>query len=91
MKQQGLRMFATLAFLALLAATPAYAQSEIVGKVDIPFDFTIKDEKLPAGEYIVKRATQNSADALMIRAADGSGGQMFLTTPAKSGVRMDRC
>ncbi len=84
-------MFAALAFFTLLAATSVYAQSEIiVGKIDIPFSFTIKDERLPAGEYIVKRATQHSADVLMVRGADGGSGQMFMTQPAKSSVRMDQ-
>lgn len=91
MKQQGFRIFVTLAFFALLAATPVYAQSEInVGKIDIPFGFTIKDERFPAGEYIVKRATQNSADVLMVRGEDGRGGRMFMTQPAKSSVRMNQ-
>ena len=56
MKQQGLRMFATLAFFAMLAAAPAYAQS----KADIPFDFRISNEQIPASQYTVARANQNS-------------------------------
>ena len=55
MKQQGLRIFAMLAFFATLAVAPAYAQS----KADIPFDFQIKNEKIPAGQYTVERANHS--------------------------------
>lgn len=74
MKQQGLRIFVMLAFFAMLAAAPAYAQS----KADIPFNFQIRNEKIPAGQYTVARANQNSGTTvLLLRNADGRGIEMF--------------
>jgi len=47
------KTFSLLAALALTfvgVATSAHAQSEIV-KVHVPFDFAVRDSKLPAGDY----------------------------------------
>ena len=65
--------FASLLVCGLLiglAATSAHAQSPM--KVNVPFDFTIVDTHLSAGQYtIVQASPQANPRALMLRNADG--------------------
>ena len=86
MKQQGLRMFAMLAFFATLAAAPAYAQS----KADIPFDFQIKNEKIPAGQYTVERANHSGITVLLLRNADGRGIEMSTSMSVQASTSADQ-
>ena len=46
--------FTALLLLMLLGAVPANAQSAIALRANIPFDFSIGDKTLPAGEYTIK-------------------------------------
>ncbi|MBA3440034.1 MAG: hypothetical protein H0T92_09230 [Pyrinomonadaceae bacterium] len=87
MKQQGLRIFAMLAFYAMLAAAPANAQSQ----ADIPFDFQISNEKIPAGQYTVTRSNQNSGTTvLLLRNADGRGIEMFVPMSVQARESQDQ-
>ena len=87
MKKQGLRMFAMLAFFVMLAVGPAYAQS----KADIPFDFQISNEKIPAGQYTVARSSQNSGTTmLLLRNADGRGIEMFVPISVQARESQDQ-
>ena len=65
--------FASLLVCGLLiglAATSAQAQSPM--KVNVPFDFTIVDTHLAAGQYtIVQASPQANPRALMVRNQDG--------------------
>jgi len=53
-------------------------------RANIPFDFTVKNEKLPAGEYFIDRALPSSGD--LILALDGRTGResAFLTSAVQS-------
>lgn len=66
-----------LGLFVALAATSAHAQVSDNLKADVPFDFTIKDKTLPAGEYDVRRMS-DSGSALMIRSIDGREVMIFL-------------
>jgi hypothetical protein len=57
-RRRGIRVFAALGLLsALMAASiPAGAQESRI-KADIPFDFIVRGETLPAGEYTVRRTS----------------------------------
>ena len=55
------------AFVSVQAQSPAYRI-----RVNIPFDFSIADKKLPAGNYSIGRAMQNS-DNTVLSILDGRG------------------
>ncbi|MBA3442940.1 MAG: hypothetical protein H0T92_24105 [Pyrinomonadaceae bacterium] len=93
MKKQALRIFTTVAFFAVLAAAPAYAQSgsRIVGRATIPFDFVIKNEKAASGQYTVERINSSSGTTvLLLRSADGRGIEMFMPMTVQAGESVDR-
>ena len=50
MKKQ---IFLFVAIIILSTANAIYAQTNVI-KADIPFDFSVKDKTLPAGEYIIR-------------------------------------
>jgi len=56
MKKLIYRTLETLGVAALLMVPAIYAQV----KVDVPFDFQVGDEKMPAGEYYLAPAAQGS-------------------------------
>ena len=62
-----------LAMAIIVAGVSAQAQSlQYKLTVDIPFDFTLADQKLPAGKYSVGRSNESSGDTvLQIRSIDG--------------------
>jgi hypothetical protein len=70
-------------FIALLAAAclPAAAQTQQL-RLNIPFDFIVKGQTLPAGQYIAKRMGSIDDSVWTIQSAQGSA--MFLTNPVES-------
>lgn len=83
MKRQAFVILTTLSFFVMLTATSVYAQSDMRLKVNIPFEFSVREKILPAGEYIV---SQIARDTLLIRSVDCSASDMFLTTPTQAGT-----
>ena len=77
MKIQVMKVITRVGLLGavLLAASFASAQGQSLAyrvKANIPFDFTFGEKKLPAGEYSIGRATQNSSDTVLsLTDADG--------------------
>jgi hypothetical protein len=70
-----------ISLLLGLAAASAQAQSTIA-KADIPFDFTIGDTRLPAGEYTIASGAPDVApEMLMFR--DGKGKVREVTMAAR--------
>lgn len=70
-------MARTLTFVSLLAAvtfaaSSAQAQSVKIMKFDIPFDSTVGQTALPAGEYTLQVLGSMTAKALVLRKADGT-------------------
>jgi hypothetical protein len=78
-----IRFFAFFGFLFVLAATPTFAQnSSSVVTADIPFDFSVANRTLPAGEYTVKDGS--AAGTIAVRNDDGKGVVSVLTHSAGS-------
>ena len=78
----------TLAFasaLATSAATSAQNSESLV--VNIPFEFSIAGKTLPAGEYIVTRATQNDQTTMSIKNANGKGSALVMTKTVDANER----
>jgi hypothetical protein len=74
---------AAISFLAI-AGTPARAQVVDVIEADIPFEFTVRNSTLPAGEYTIKRINSVSPGTMEIRNADGTQRLVFLVTSAET-------
>jgi hypothetical protein len=68
MKKKLYSTFAMLSVALLMAVVSVSAQSGGRLEVSIPFEFQIGSQTLPAGEYSVKRLTQNS---VLVRSRDG--------------------
>jgi len=57
--RKAFMMMSLTATLLLVAVVSGKAQSNAL-RLTIPFDFTVGDRRLPAGEYIVGRIQPNS-------------------------------
>ena len=80
----GLVKFGLLAEILVVAASAtAKAQSlNYTLTVNIPFDFTVSDKKLPAGKYSIRRAQQGNGDlVILISSVDGDKSVSRLTFP----------
>jgi hypothetical protein len=87
MKREILKSFALLMLTLALATLTAQAQSTNQMKANIPFQFNIGNQTLPAGEYTVRYVNQNSGKtALLFKSADGRTSRIVNMLPAQ---RMD--
>ena len=68
MKKKLYSTFAMLSIMVMLAVVSVQAQSRGQLEVNIPFEFQIANQTLPAGAYSVKRLTQSS---ILVQSADG--------------------
>jgi len=79
---KGVTMLALLVALALATAVvSANAQSTQVVS-NIPFEFVVGDQTLPAGAYSVRPANAQ-ANALMIQSKDGKNAAVRLSNPTE--------
>src|SRR5687768_1907069 len=78
MKRQALVISATLSLLVMLMATSVNAQSFSRIKVNIPFEFSVREKVFPAGEYTLRYRGQTF---LLIESADRGASQVFGTYP----------
>jgi hypothetical protein len=81
---KGLVKFGLLAVMLVVAAgATAKAQSlQYQLTVNVPFDFTVTDKKLPAGKYTIRRAQQANGDlVVVISRAEGNESVARLTIP----------
>lgn len=90
MKTQFIRGFAKLGLLVVMtmivAGTSAHAQTlQYRLNANIPFDFTVADQKLPAGEYSIQRSESNSGDLVVqISSKDGETIVTRITIPVQT-------
>jgi hypothetical protein len=75
-----LSIFTALVLFASLLVVSASARTSRSLVVQIPFDFQIAGKTLPAGQYIVERSTQASAEGLSLRSVDKNVGVFVLTS-----------
>lgn len=74
MKRQLVIALTTLGFVIMLTAATTSAQSSILLKVNIPFEFSVEGEQLPAGVYTV---TKGPGGSLLIRSVDCHSFKIF--------------
>lgn len=80
MKKHMIRFFAFFGFLFALAATPTFAQNSISAvTADIPFEFSVANRTLPAGEYTVKAGP--NAGSILVRNDKGKGAVTVFAQP----------
>lgn len=72
-------MLSLLIAVTLTTATVARAQAARSVVVSIPFEFTVGQKTLPAGDYIVRRVARNSDTSLLVQSADGRRSAMVTT------------
>jgi hypothetical protein len=77
-------MFVGIIALAFASALAASAQNPRNLVVNIPFDFTVKGKTLPAGEYIISRASTADETGLIMKRKDGESSAIVLTKPVQS-------
>ena len=78
------QIFATLSSLTLLTAAAAFAQSDPVMQVDIPFVFHIGARTLPAGQYELRHHVIG-ADVLLMRCHECKAGAVIFMDRAHVG------
>jgi len=68
---KGTRMLLTIALL--LGAVSVYTQAENVPfiRVSIPFDFTVGNQTLPAGDYTILHSDLNPQSVVWLQSPDG--------------------
>ncbi len=77
MKKQVLKIFSMLSLAVTLAVAAVYANPAGQLRANIPFDFSVGNETLPAGVYTVAPMTTSSV--LLIRRKDGREGVLIHT------------
>lgn len=94
MKKQSLRFFTmlllTVAVAFVAAVASANAQSTDLVRSNIPFDFIVGDQTLPAGEYICRGVMVTSNDAMQIISADGHKSAFRMTHSAESTAKQTK-
>jgi len=83
MKRQAFVILTTLSFLLMLAATSVNAQSNLRLKVNVPFEFSVRDKLFPAGEYTVRSRAQGF---LLIESVGLRAAQVFRTSATQAGA-----
>ena len=82
MKKQILITPLLITLLIFLAAGLAIGQNALLHlKGDIPFDFTVIDKAMVAGNYDVLPSPVTASPSLLIRSADNNDAAVFLTLP----------
>jgi hypothetical protein len=84
LKKQAVNAFVLLSLTLSLSAIHVYPQGNtVIGRIDIPFDFSVSDKTLPAGTYSITRANQDR-NMLLLRSRDGREAVNILTNPVRA-------
>ena len=81
MKSKIAWMLSTISLCAVLAGTNAYGQSSTKLKANIPFDFRVGSQSLPAGEYTV---TPKSPTMVVIQSKEHHQSAVALTNAVQA-------
>ena len=84
MKRKAIKRLTILSLVSMFtlcaAVASANAQLSIPIKAKIPFDFTVGDKKLPAGEYTFSRLTGLSSNNVMFVSSSDASTRMLQST-----------
>jgi hypothetical protein len=84
MKRQTLRIFAILGVLLAGTVATVNAQSERNDVTNIPFNFVVGKNTLPAGDYVVKPNRRNSDTIWLLQSKDGHVSALFTTASVRA-------
>ena len=88
MRKKVMMALTMLSLIVTLAVTSANAQSGAhFMRIVIPFEFIIKGETLPPGVYIVKRASSEKPEMLLLSSTDGASRVYILTNSLRAKTR----
>jgi hypothetical protein len=90
MRKPAYTLIATIILAGFVAMSSAQAQSLSTGKLvaNIPFEFNVGSQTLPAGEYTVRNIAQASANqVLQLRSRDGKVNAIVQTRGVISGIQ----
>src|SRR5436305_14396865 len=78
-----------LAILCLLTGFGGLTASAMIDSdetivADIPFDFVVRDQTLPAGKYTMKVSDDTNLNLLVVRSTDGRTAAFFQTQDAQA-------
>jgi hypothetical protein len=86
MRKRFLMTTLTCGLIAVLAVATAYAQLPGTSlRATIPFDFSVRGKVLPAGEYQIKRITDEPGGLMISSLNDKHERAMFQTIPFERG------
>lgn len=86
MKKQILVAATMLGFVLTVTVTQVRAQSSQNFHVTIPFEFAIRGNTLPAGEYVIRRVSADSPQWQSITSANGRTRETVLTHGIRGGT-----
>lgn len=93
MKKQVARTLTMISLVVAMGVMVGSAQAQSLAnkmRINIPFEFSVGDSKLPAGDYSIGRAMSTSGDAvLLISNVNHSDSAFPLTNSAQSRDRKD--
>jgi hypothetical protein len=90
MQIQTLKRLIMPSVLTMLLAASSYAQAGRRFTVTIPFDFNVSGKTLPAGQYMVGRSTETSAEGIAVRGLDDGAGVFVLTRGIQTGEKQEQ-
>jgi hypothetical protein len=83
LKKQAIKAFVLLGLLSLSAIYIYAKGNTLIRKVEIPFDFSVRDKTFPAGVYSVSRVNQDKT-LLLLRSEDGREAINIVTNPVRA-------
>jgi hypothetical protein len=81
---KNLAMAGLLIGIAMFVATASANAQSLAGpvRVNVPFDFVVANEKLPAGKYLIRRAEPTVGDLLLaVTSRDNLVNALLFTVP----------
>lgn len=79
MRKQSVTSIIMLVCFIVIAATSVKAQNTHRFVIDIPFQFAVRGEKLPAGKYFVERLDPTKPHVVMLRSVDNAIVRLLIT------------
>lgn len=73
-----------LGLMFVLSAVPGHADDTKKVKVTIPFDFTLGNKQLKAGNYVVQSWGTPGNGSFLFRSEDGSARQIVFAVPVET-------
>src|ERR1700756_3028530 len=73
-----------LGLMLVLSAVPGHADDAKKIKVTIPFDFTLGNKQLKAGDYVVQSWGSAGDGGLLFRSVDGKARQIVFAVPVET-------